>query len=96
MGYVGEDGEAVIEEHIADPPDHRPKTELGGHFAVHDVTGTERDGRTQLEFYLELDSKDPVDVVLVPGRRYTTTLAWSHEDDLYHHSARRTSVEITL
>jgi len=95
MGYVSGD-RVVVEEHIADPPDHRPKTELGGHHAISDVTGYERDGATTIEFLLELDSGDPVDVSLRPGQRYHLTMAWSHEDDLYHHSARRTAVEITL
>ncbi|MEX1364909.1 MAG: DOMON domain-containing protein [Nannocystaceae bacterium] len=95
MGYVAGD-EVVVEEHIADPPNHRPKTQLGGHHAVSEVSGAERDGTTTIEFLLELDSGDPVDVVLRPGSRYHLTMAWSHEDDLYHHSARRTSVEIVL
>lgn len=96
MGYVSPRGEVVLEEHIADPPNHRPKTELGGHDALSNTQGHEQGGETHLEFLLELDSGDPVDVVLVPGQRYHVTLAWSHEDDLYHHSARRSAVEIDL
>lgn len=95
MGYVHA-GKVVCEEHIADPPDHRPKTERGGHNALSEVRGTEVKGVTTIDFVLELDSKDPVDVVLVPGQRYYLTLAWSHEDDLYHHSAQRTAVDIVL
>lgn len=95
MGYVA-DGKAFCEEHIADPPNHRPKTERGGHNALTAVSGTELNGVTTIDFSLELDSRDPVDIVLIPGRRYYVTLAWSHEDDLYHHSARRTAVEISL
>jgi len=95
MGYVA-DGEVVVEEHIADPPNHLPKTQLGGHHAISEVSGSEREGSTTIEFLVELDSGDPVDITLRPGARYYVTMAWSHEDDLYHHSARRTSVEIAL
>jgi len=95
MGYV-HDGKVVCEEHIADPPDHRPKTERGGHNALSEVGGTEVKGVTTIDFILELDSKDPVDVVLVPGQHYYLTLAWSHEDDFYHHSAQRNAVDIVL
>lgn len=95
MGYVDR-GKVVCEEHIADPPNHRPKTEHGGHNSLSEVRGTETGGTTTIDFLLELSSGDPVDVELIPGRRYYLTLAWSHEDDLYHHSARRTAVDIIL
>ena len=95
MGYVA-GAKVVCEEHIADPPNHRPKVEHGGHDAISEVRGREVRGVTTIDFRVELDSKDPVDVVLVPGRRYYLTMAWSHEDDLYHHSAQRTEVDVIL
>jgi hypothetical protein len=95
MGYV-QNGRTTVEEHIADPPDHRPKTSLGGTSGVLSAKGSEGMGKTTIEFTLQLDTGDSFDVSLRPGETYHTTLAWSFEDDLYHHSAMRTAVDLTL
>lgn len=95
MGYV-DGGRTVVEEHIADPPDHRPKVELGGTSGVVWARGREEGGVTTIEFRLLLDTGDDFDVALVPGESYYTTFAWSHEDDLYHHSAMRTAIDLVL
>ncbi|HTE55651.1 MAG TPA: DOMON domain-containing protein [Kofleriaceae bacterium] len=95
MGYVDGD-RTVVEEHIADPPDHRPKVQLGGTSGVVSASGREVDGTTTIEFELRLDTGDSFDVPLVPGRSYFTTFAWSHEDDLYHHSAMRSAIDLVL
>lgn len=95
MGYVSR-GKTVVEEHIADPPNHRPKVELGGKSGVVWAKGREENGTTTIEFRLLLDTGDDFDVALVPGETYYTTFAWSHEDDLYHHSANRTAIDVVL
>lgn len=95
MGYV-QGGRTVVEEHIADPPDHRPKVSLGGTSGVLSASGVERDGTTTIDFELRLDTGDAFDVPLVPGRSYYATFAWSHEDDLYHHSASRSAIDLVL
>jgi hypothetical protein len=94
MGYV-QDGKVVVEEHIADPPNHGPKSAVGGRNAVVSQSGTEQNGVTTIEFTLTLDTGDDL-VPLEQGQVYFTTLAWSHEDDLYHHSAMRTAIDVKL
>jgi hypothetical protein len=95
MGYVDGD-RTVVEEHIADPPDHRPKVSLGGTSGVLSASGREQDGTTTIDFELLLDTGDSFDVPLVPGQSYFTTFAWSHEDDLDHHSASRSAIDLVL
>jgi hypothetical protein len=94
MGNVRE-GKVMVEEHIADPPQHGPKTAIGGRSGVLAQSGAELDGVTSIEFTLTLDTGDEF-VPLEQGEVYFTTLAWSHEDDLYHHSAMRTAVDVKL
>jgi hypothetical protein len=95
MGYV-QNGRTIVEEHIVDPPDHKPKSALGGTSGVICASGTESGGKTTIEFTLKLGTGDSFDVPLVRGGVYYTTFAWSHEDDLYHHSAMRTAMDLTL
>jgi hypothetical protein len=95
MGYV-RDGATVVEEHVAAPPVHHRKRDLGWKEGLGQVSGTEDARSTFIEFTLALDTGEPRDVALVPGRTYHLTLAWSHEDDLQHHSAMRTAVDVTL
>lgn len=95
MGYVSGD-RTVVEEHIADPPDHRSKVDLGGTSGVLSAKGREEGGITTIEFRLRLDTGDAFDVALVPGETYYTTFAWSQEDDLFHHSAERTAIDLKL
>ena len=94
MGYVQGDT-VVVEEHIADPPNHYPKTQIGGIDGLSEVSGTELDGITRIRFRLLLDTGDG-EVPLIPGDTYFATFAWSHEDDLDHHSARRDGIHINL
>lgn len=96
MGRVRADGTAEVEEHIADPPNHRPKTELGGRNIVSNVRGEEQDGVTTIEFSIERSSGDEIDIVLDEGIEYYVTFAWSRDDDFYHHSAQRSAIDIRL
>jgi len=95
MGCV-RDGQTTVEEHIADPPRHRPKTALGGKNGIVRASGVETKSATTIAFTLKLATGDRFDVPLVAGRTYFTTFAWSREDDLYHHSAERTALDLTL
>ncbi|WP_394836714.1 DOMON domain-containing protein [Pendulispora rubella] len=95
MGYV-KDGRTVVEEHLADPPNHRPMTALGGRNAVRSSHGAESGRTTTIDFEIDLDTGDKFSVPLAEGQRYYVTFAWSHEDDLYHHSAQRSAIELIL
>jgi|GEM_PF-2536727 len=94
------DGVAQVEEHIADPPNHaaRPGVQV-----VSAAKGAESKGVTRVSFSIPWDPAGPGSPIKAatggtwPGTalsadgRYWVTLAWSHSDDLQHHSAMRTA-----
>lgn len=83
---VGE--KSRVEEHLADPPNHAPVEALGARLLESDVV--ESSGRTTVRFRWRLrDDWKAGDTVYV-------TLAWSHEDDFGHHSARRVHRTLVL
>lgn len=92
MGVVSREG-AACEEHVANPPRHARRTT--GQVATV-VNGRIADGQTTLRCQVPLDPDDPSLPTLVPGKRTWVWLAWSHEADLQHHSARREGVWVEL
>lgn len=96
MGRVTNNGNVEIEEHIAEPPDHRPKAEKGLRSTISNVRGEQVDGVTTLYFSAELDSEEDAGTALQSGQLYHVTFAWSHEDDFYHHSAQRSALDLEL
>lgn len=85
------DGTARAEEHVAMPPRHPRRADLGGRIGLLAFDGEEDDGRTTIRFTLRLVDDG---LVVLPGQTAYLTLAWSHEDDFQHHSARRTEVAV--
>ena len=90
------DGELVVEEHIAQPPDHPRRQDLGGTPGLVSSEGHESEGATTVRFSLKLDTGDSVAPKLRAGDRIGLTLAWSRDDDFGHHSARRELVPVEL
>ncbi|MCB9676349.1 MAG: hypothetical protein H6737_14595 [Alphaproteobacteria bacterium] len=89
MGAHGPQG-SVVEEHVAQPPRHPRRVDLGEPPGLLEGRAEERDGRTTVRFRWALDP------ALRVGEPVYLTLAWSHEDDFDHHSARRVEVEAVL
>lgn len=89
MGALGPDG-PVVEEHLADPPRHHPRR------AVPRATVERDPGGTCLRFSIPLDPGTADEVRLAEGQAVHLTLAWSHSDDLQHHSAMRTATRVRL
>lgn len=91
MGAVV-DGELRLEEHVAQPPRHPPRVSLGGRAGLRGGEGVEDAQSTTITFRVDLSVHDAVAPTLTPGQPAWLTLAWSHEDDFNHHSARRTEL----
>ena len=76
---------------------HRADEKVGGKDNITDVSGSETGGSTELAFTIPLDSGNPGDKVLVPGKDYTVLLAYGSKDNFTtYHNTRRTSVKIKL
>jgi hypothetical protein len=95
MGRVV-NGIAHAEVHIAKPPHHIHRLAKDGSERVTAVIGSFKDGRTKICFQMPLKAADMEDVDLSVGQNIYLTLAWSHEADFEHHSARRDAVDIKL
>jgi hypothetical protein len=81
LGYVA-DGQVVLEDHYGTRKGrHEEDTELDGAADVELIGGFERNGVTQVEFTIPLDSGDEADRALVPGERYPLLLAYGKADD---------------
>ncbi len=92
------DGRAVVRDDFGTGPvAHSPDTANGGTNDILEAAGCEANGRTYLEFVIPLDSGDPMDKPLVPGKTYKVIIAY-HEtnDDFSAWHSRRGSGSITL
>ena len=98
IGYISQ-GEAFLrDDYGIAPVQHGPDTENGGTENYSNLSGSEKDGITQIRFTIPLDSGDDLDRALTPGKSYKVILALGPDDKddfgMYH--ARRGSVEIEL
>jgi hypothetical protein len=81
LGYVSGD-EVVLEDHYGTRKGrHAEDTELEGSEDLVVIGGFERNGITQVEFTIPLDSGDESDRALVAGERYPVLLAYGKADD---------------
>ncbi|MFT4976635.1 MAG: hypothetical protein ACI8S6_002540 [Myxococcota bacterium] len=95
MGWANQ-SRSGVEEHIAAPPDHAERVSLGRAPGLVTAEATQDGGRTVMRFSLRLDTGDERDPRLAEGAPVHLVLAWSHSDDLQHHSAERSAVDTTL
>lgn len=96
IGYV-EDGEVVIEDHYGNSAiSHRSDEAGGGSSNLSNIGGSERNGVTELNFTIPLNSGDSRDRVLVEGESYKVIFASHTRDKITMKHNRRTSVQITL
>lgn len=84
----------VIEDHFGTSPTSHRRDRRGD---ILEAAGTRVDGGTLVEFVIPLDSKDPEDKPLVPGKTYTVLLAHHRSSASFtvQHTARG-SASITL
>ncbi|MEZ4317466.1 MAG: DOMON domain-containing protein [Myxococcota bacterium] len=95
LGAARPDGTSAVVEHIARPPRHPDRGELGTPGLL-EATATEVDGTTTVVFRLRLDTGDGLAEGLEVGAFAHLTLAWSRSDDFDHHSAERVLVPVVL
>ncbi len=96
MGAVV-DGEAVVSDRtIVAPGDHRPVEAVGGASALSEVSGTERDGTTEIAFALPAATSDAWSHDLREGTTVHLLLGYSVADDFDHHSRVRRHLVVRL
>ncbi len=89
-----ENGEVVARDHSGTSPTGHREDSSG---EIVQVAGTERSGKTTIEFSIPLQSDDPSDKALQPGQTVPVILAYHASSDSFstRHS-KRTTTEITL
>lgn len=63
------------------PLSHQPDTACGGAETILEKAGREADGKTYFEFVIPLDSSDPADKPLMPGKTYAALVAFHRSND---------------
>lgn len=96
MGAAEQDFYEISDRHIVGPGDHRSTIALGGSDPLFHRKVTENNKGTVMSFSLPLEPNDRFHHRLKPGMEIHLLLAYSHSDDLDHHSAMRTAVLIQL
>jgi hypothetical protein len=93
-------GKAQIEVHIAKPPTHVHRKNQDGSERAQVLSSMQalqhNQTHTEICFRMPLAAADDEDIALVPGETVHLILAYSHEADFQHHSARRDGVKVTL
>ena len=96
IGYV-DNKNIVIEDHFADKfTSHKNDTTFGGVDNITNVTGSEKNGITTIEFTIPLNSGDKYDKVLIPGKEYKVIFAYGTKDNLKTKHRKTASVKIKL
>jgi hypothetical protein len=96
IGYV-ENGNVVIEDHFGNSPiSHKSDVSADGKDNLTSISGTEKNGVTEISFTIPLNSGDPNDRVLVPGESYKVIFASYSKDKITIKHSSRTSTNITL
>jgi hypothetical protein len=95
MGRVA-GGHAHAEVHRADPPRHEARRAADGEPLLSHVSGAPSSAGTRLCFRMALRAGFAGDVSLRAEQATHLILAWSHEADFQHHSARREALEVML
>jgi hypothetical protein len=96
IGYV-ESSNTEIRDDFGDTPyTHSSDVSLGGTDNITNVSGSEEEGITELNFSIPLSSGDTFDSVLVEGSTYPVILATGLSDDFDSIHNVRTTVVIQL
>jgi hypothetical protein len=80
IGFIKNGTLYVRDEYGTGPEAHLPDTKIGGREDVSEVSGYEKDGRTEIHFTIPLHSGDAKDKKLIPGQRYLILLAFGTAD----------------
>jgi hypothetical protein len=95
IAYV-QDGNVVVQDGFSKQPGtHEADTALGGQASFLQTAGAENERGTTIELRRKLDTGDPFDKPVGPGK-HTVLLARSDADDLVSYHAQRTALQLDL
>ena len=96
IGYVKEGTVHIRDDYGTSRTGHAEDTSAEGKDNITNKSGTEAKGNTEIGFTIPLDSGDPKDRVLVPGKSYKVILAYGRRDDFKSYHKKKVSTKITL
>ena len=96
IGYVDQTGVYVRDDFGDSAYSHASDISSGGTDNITNITGSEEEGVTEINFSIPLDSGDTFDRVLTQGNVYPVILAYGSNDDFDSIHTVRTSVVIEL
>ncbi len=96
MGAVRGEAVELSDRYIRQPGQHEAIERLGGTPVLRLGEGEEDAAGTRIRFTLPLAAADRWHKNLVPGQQLFLLVAFSREDDFFHHSMMRTTLSITL
>ena len=86
----------ISDRFVVDIGNHQSIEDLGGNDVLFNRKVTENSSGTTMEFTIPLSPNDPYHYAMRKDDVIYLTLAYSHSDDLTHHSAQRETVKIKL
>jgi hypothetical protein len=94
IGYVDKDGRSFVQDGFASQKGmHQADTALGGQASFLQVAGTENAHGTTIELRRKLDTGDPYDKPVGPGK-HIVLLARGDADDFVTYHAQRTALQL--
>ncbi|MFH0849094.1 MAG: DOMON domain-containing protein [archaeon] len=98
LGYVDSTGGLVLSDEIGVGRRHYPDLSRGGKDDILAKAGTQKDGKTVIEFITPLSSGDQLDHSFRPGSMYGFFLAYhaTAKDSSSHHTARSDSLDLHI
>lgn len=96
MTAASPNGGIISDRFIVGFGNHQAVEDLGAKSQVELLSAQNSNGGTTVEFILTTVAQDAYHFNLDKGETYYLTLAYSHDNDFMHHSAMRTSLEITF
>lgn len=82
IGYVRGGKAKAFDHYGLEENKHKDDENIGGKIDFSDLSGSERDGQTEIEFTVPLDSGDPMDTPLSLGDDNTILLAYGRSDSI--------------
>ncbi len=96
IGYVENNEVFMRDDFGAGNTKHKADLDLGGTDNITITGGSEKDGKTTLEFSIPLNSEDLNDRELEPGVEYKLIFAYGEKDNFTSYHKTRTSLKVTL
>ena len=96
IACVDGDGVSAKDFLVLKPGDYRPMLLLGAKDCIQNLSGKEGASKTTISFSIPIKAVDEFHYSIKEGESMYFLMAYSQEDNFYHHSIMRTSVKIVL